>query len=163
MIADSLLLMVVVLPLGIYLRNSAVQAVVVALFCAAFLILYDVVCLKKWGKTLGKHLVGLSVRTVDLKPLAWKHSILRHSFDIFFQIIGLVSTLYVVSKVPPEYYGWSVLEQANAEKLLLGDWNNVSSHLATLWMLSEVLILLTNEKRRSLHDFIAGTVVIEGS
>jgi len=32
--------------------------------------------------------------------------------------------------------------------------------LPGLWFLAEVLTMLTNEKRRALHDFIAGTVVI---
>jgi hypothetical protein len=32
--------------------------------------------------------------------------------------------------------------------------------LPALWFFAEVLTMLTNEKRRALHDFIAGTVVI---
>ena len=34
------------------------------------------------------------------------------------------------------------------------------SALPALWFLAEVLTMLTNEKRRALHDFIAGTVVV---
>ena len=29
-----------------------------------------------------------------------------------------------------------------------------------LWFLAEVVTMLTNEKRRALHDYIAGTVVV---
>lgn len=29
-----------------------------------------------------------------------------------------------------------------------------------VWFVAEVLTMLTNERRRALHDFIAGTVVI---
>jgi uncharacterized RDD family membrane protein YckC len=32
--------------------------------------------------------------------------------------------------------------------------------LPGLWFLAEVLTMLTNDKRRALHDFIAGTVVV---
>jgi len=32
--------------------------------------------------------------------------------------------------------------------------------LPGLWFLAEVLTMLTNEKRRALHDFIAGTIVV---
>lgn len=32
--------------------------------------------------------------------------------------------------------------------------------LPSLWFVAEVLTMLTNEKRRALHDFIAGTVVV---
>jgi uncharacterized RDD family membrane protein YckC len=31
----------------------------------------------------------------------------------------------------------------------------------SLWIYSEFIVLLTNEKRRALHDFMAGTIVIE--
>ncbi|WP_255590049.1 hypothetical protein [Marinicella meishanensis] len=30
-----------------------------------------------------------------------------------------------------------------------------------VWYWSELLVMLTNERRRALHDFIAGTVVIK--
>lgn len=32
--------------------------------------------------------------------------------------------------------------------------------LPGLWFVAEVLTMLTNERRRALHDFIAGTVVV---
>ena len=32
--------------------------------------------------------------------------------------------------------------------------------LPMLWFFAEVITMLTNQKRRALHDFIAGTVVI---
>ena len=39
-----------------------------------------------------------------------------------------------------------------------GFWLMIS--LPVLWFVAEVLTMLTNEKRRAVHDFIAGTVVV---
>ena len=33
-------------------------------------------------------------------------------------------------------------------------------YLLNIWVLSELVVLLLNKKRRTLHDFIAGTVVL---
>jgi uncharacterized RDD family membrane protein YckC len=38
--------------------------------------------------------------------------------------------------------------------------NEVLDWLYLIWTVSELVVLLMNEKRRALHDFIAGTVVI---
>lgn len=39
-------------------------------------------------------------------------------------------------------------------------WYNVANLAMNIWIWSEFIIMLTNKKRRALHDFIAGTVVI---
>ena len=39
-------------------------------------------------------------------------------------------------------------------------WNRPLSWAANIWFWSELLVLLTNQQRRALHDFLAGTVVI---
>jgi hypothetical protein len=39
-------------------------------------------------------------------------------------------------------------------------WHSVTDGLYWAWIASELVVLLFNEKRRALHDFIAGTVVI---
>jgi len=40
-------------------------------------------------------------------------------------------------------------------------WNQAINMLIPIWIGSELLVMLTNKKRRALHDFIAGTVVIK--
>ncbi|WP_233080719.1 hypothetical protein [Rheinheimera soli] len=37
---------------------------------------------------------------------------------------------------------------------------NLTSNAIQIWIWSEFLVMLTNKKRRALHDFMAGTVVI---
>jgi len=35
--------------------------------------------------------------------------------------------------------------------------------LYAVWVYGELIVLLTNKKRRALHDFLAGTVVIRSA
>ena len=40
-------------------------------------------------------------------------------------------------------------------------WAGPLEILFNIWVWGELLVMLTNEKRRALHDFITGTVVIK--
>lgn len=40
-------------------------------------------------------------------------------------------------------------------------WHKPEQVVENIWVWSELVVLLTNRKRRALHDFIAGTVVIK--
>lgn len=46
-------------------------------------------------------------------------------------------------------------------ELLSPNWYHPLIIAAGIWVCSEFFVLLTNEKRRALHDFMTGTVVIE--
>ena len=39
-------------------------------------------------------------------------------------------------------------------------WYNPLHAIQNIWILSEFIVLLTNQKKRALHDFVAGTVVV---
>lgn len=40
-------------------------------------------------------------------------------------------------------------------------WGLWAGYAQTAWLFSELIVLLFNEKKRAIHDFIAGTVVIK--
>jgi uncharacterized RDD family membrane protein YckC len=37
----------------------------------------------------------------------------------------------------------------------------IISHLGNIWIWSEIIVILTNKRRRAIHDFIAGTVIVK--
>ena len=51
-------------------------------------------------------------------------------------------------------------KEAVEEYKKLDPTSGVFSWLSYAWMLSEVVTMLFNEKKRAIHDFIAGTVVV---
>ncbi|WP_133273491.1 RDD family protein [Hymenobacter radiodurans] len=106
----------------------------VALFVASHIIpiVYSVLMHYKYGQTLGKMAVGIKVIDVsETRGISLKQAILRDSAWIVLQTFSLLSI------------GGSITQSASS-----------------LWALTEIITMFTNSKRRALHDFIAGTVVV---
>jgi uncharacterized RDD family membrane protein YckC len=103
----------------------------------------------------------IKVTRLDGSPIGYKQAFLRHVVDLALQIITTTSVLvalFSVSRVNFEISGWV------ARNTLLRDampyWGVWAEYAIDIWVLSEMIVLLFNKKKRALHDFIAGTVVI---
>jgi uncharacterized RDD family membrane protein YckC len=123
---------------------------------------YNIYFLGRWGQTLGKMTTHVKVTRLDGSPIGYKEAFLRHVVDFALAIIGKISffvALFSVSREAFEISGW---KEANS---LLYDaspyWGFWAERVSTIWILSEMIVLLFNKKKRALHDFIAGTVVIK--
>lgn len=119
-------------------------------------IFYTVFFHARYGQTIGKMVT--KVRVVDIhtrEKMTFKQAFLRES-------IPLVLTLCLMSYQLFAVLAWGVEPNAVAHGELLRDkwilW--LLSAASGVWFLVEGLTMLTNEKRRALHDFIAGTVVV---
>lgn len=113
-------------------------------------ILYTVLLTWRWAGTPGKLVLNLNV--VDHKteqPISLKQSCLREIGTIVFLFLGISISLLSGRSLGAT---WDVTVHAL---------NAASSMGASLWILVEILSMLTDPKRRAIHDRIAGTVVIK--
>lgn len=136
-------------------RTTALVAAVTYIILVAT---YDIWFVAKYGQTPGKMAVGIKIVKTDGQAVSWKEAILRHSVNIIFAIINGVVLCYAITKIPePEYISlsWKARNQRIYEFYPV--WITTLTHI---WVWSEVVVLLFNKKKRALHDFIAGTVVI---
>jgi uncharacterized RDD family membrane protein YckC len=102
-----------------------------------------------FGQTLGKMACGVRVLDLRDKPVSFKQAVLR-------EIAPVVFTPYFLFLQSQNILGGQLANRA------FGDFTAMT-HVGLLsgaWLLLEVITMLTNSKRRALHDFIAGTVVI---
>lgn len=111
--------------------------------------LYSVLMHAFYGQTLGKMLLKVKVLDVSSEaPISMRQAFLR---DIVYAVINtaalIVSIYFVVSG-----------REIDVESLAAA--NYVLAVAALLWFAAEILTCLTNAKRRAVHDFIAGTVVV---
>lgn len=108
--------------------------------------LYFILMHAVFSQTIGKMIC--KVKVVDNKtenPISYKQAIVR---DIFPIVVGLVFVLTF--------------------NLFRGYFPNISENyyigialvVCVLWYPAEIFTMLMNSKRRSIHDYIAGTVVI---
>lgn len=106
----------------------------------------------RYGQTVGKMLTG--VRVVDAVtggPISTKQAWLREGLPLVLWGLALV---YLATN-------WAVESsdlQANTGKMLSG--LMVLLSLGRIWLVLEILTMFTNARRRALHDYIAGTVVV---
>ncbi len=119
---------------------------------------YSITLHAKYGQTVGK--MACKVRVVDFKTeenISWRQALLRDSVPLFITIVICAQELFLLC----------------SGKLRAADLNNTPDpHQALgtyyqfifltlfLWFCAELVTMLTNKKRRAIHDFIAGTVVV---
>ena len=136
-------------------------ALVLTVLCSAFIIGYSICGHGLFGRTVGKWSMGIRVVRVSGERIGWRVAWQRSSVDILLSAIGVVEWIVaLVTLADPDYYGvrWSqrVANVAAHEP----SWTVWATRLGVIWFWSEVVTMLFNERRRALHDFIAGTVVI---
>ena len=127
----------------------------------AFVLVNSVLLVRWWGGSTGKLLWGLRVVRADLKPVGWKETWLREAVTLAIYIAGTAVYLSAVRLMSnDEFLGLSSEDRFKRIGELGGLALRMADWLSYLWMGSELIALLTNRRRRALHDFIGGTVVI---
>ncbi|MCG8579138.1 MAG: RDD family protein [Bacteroidales bacterium] len=113
---------------------------------------YSILLHWKYGQTVGKRIMKVSVVDVsEEKGLSLLQALLRDSIPLFIQILVLIKLVIVTIKIGH----YSEIDIAHESVML--------SYVSLAWFIIEVVTMLTNKKRRALHDFIAKTVVINNN
>jgi len=122
---------------------------------------YNIYLVKKHGGTPGKLLSGIKIIKIDGDQIDWKEAILRDIVTFLLAICYAVITIIALSEANTEYYEsltWITKYQylVTLAPLLFSSY----TWLSNIWTYSELVVLLFNKRKRSLHDFIAGTVIV---
>jgi len=127
-------------------------------------IIYSIYLVKRFGGTPGKLILGLRIRKVDGSPVGYKEAVLRYLPEFIFGLFGSVALIMVLLQISDADYASLSLKQRSAYiKAHKPAWDMYAHIAGQIWIWSEFIVLLTNKKRRALHDFIAGTVVMRKS
>jgi uncharacterized RDD family membrane protein YckC len=123
--------------------------------------LYPTILHAHYGATLGKMVTGLTVRKQNLEPIGWVEAIKRSSVDYGLILIIGVGNISTFLSIPQEtFMHASTLEANQMLQAYQIPFYSYANTFFMLWFWSEVLVLLFNKKRRAIHDFIAGTLVV---
>ena len=154
----------VLMPLMVIqvLLGSSSKSVAFALVIpmAAAYAAYTIYCHGRFGQTVGKRVMDIRVIRTTGERIGWREAWLRSSVELCFSALGVIGSFVALATIADsDYYGvgWGQRAQnlAAHEPLWLG-WTATATQI---WVWSEVVVRLFNKRRRSLHDFIAGTVV----
>jgi uncharacterized RDD family membrane protein YckC len=159
----------ILVPLGllttklIYIsRDAYLVALIVGTFIA---ILFHVYLVKRFGGTPGKMVLGLRITRPDGSPVGYKEASIRYSVLFIVSIllsVPLLTNLFAMSDA--DYVAFaSAKPSLRSLEVDVPAWYQPLQYLGSIWVYSEFIVLLTNKKRRALHDFLAGTVVIRSA
>jgi uncharacterized RDD family membrane protein YckC len=112
--------------------------------------IYSVVLHARYGQTLGKMAMGVKVLSLSETKLSLRQALLRDIVPILFSCASIFAAL------PRVLQG---LDPYN-EKVELTWIDEISLYGSLIWFAAELVTMLTNPKRRAVHDFIAGSVVV---
>ncbi|MBV9224427.1 MAG: RDD family protein, partial [Acidobacteriaceae bacterium] len=157
---DSLLMVPMAL-LGLWAFSSRFYLLLYLVLDFVFQVWYDVYLVGRWGGTPGKLLLGLRIRKTSGEPVGSREALWRAAPDLLFSLVGAIA-LYVASlQIDPSHYReLSFLDRLTALNKPVPAWYHPLDILQNVWNWGELVVLLTNRKRRALHDFLAGTVVV---
>lgn len=129
--------------------SSVLLQVLIYIINSFSFVVYSVWMHGKFGQTLGKMACKVVVLDVSERPLSMKQAVLRDILDVILVPVGLaVDIPRIISGV--DIYA--------PKSLTLFD--DIMFYSTMGWFLVELITMLTNKKRRALHDFIAGSVVV---
>jgi uncharacterized RDD family membrane protein YckC len=127
--------------------NTSYEILLWILVCNLFAVSYHVFSVGFYGKTIGKRLFKIKVLDISEAKVTLAQACWREIFYIITNLIYFAFNLYSNfhdANIRNDFSGlFQILENANL-----------------VWFLVEIVSCLTNEKRRAIHDFMAGTVVI---
>lgn len=122
---------------------------------------YNIYFIGRWGQTIGKMALRIKVVSLSGNEAGFVRAFRRHSVDLAFAVVSTGLTLYALSSFSSaEFDVVTVKEKLQMMGKSTHAWDEVVNNLSMVWVVSELVVLLMNKKRRALHDFIAGTVVV---
>jgi uncharacterized RDD family membrane protein YckC len=117
------------------------------LFCLTF---YSIFLHGKYGQTIGKRVVGIKVLSTNEKNcIGYKRALCRDSIYILMNLIGVA---YLIIKT----------RHLNEIDLILKlHYKSFIGLVSLVWLVTELITMFSNSKRRALHDYLAGSVVVD--
>ena len=140
---------------------NIITATIAAGIYSFFFSIYSVYLNYNFGGTLGKLAIGIRVTKPNGKKIDLKEALLRSSVDIVFALLVASIQVYAISRVDSDTFLKSgYIERIRLTTSLFPEYSKYTDILSNVWYWSEMIVLLLNKRKRALHDFIAGTVVI---
>ena len=115
----------------------------------------------RYGATPGKRLLGMTILKIDGSAIGYRESFLKMLPMLIFALIGFLVQSYQISLADADTFSnltWQ--KQSNYLRLLapLGFYLNIG--LVYVFYFANLIVFLTNDRKRSISDHLAGTVVV---
>ena len=148
--------------LFLFLRvNSLTAYLVTTIVGFIFFRLYHILFVALWGQTPGKMVARIHVVRLDGSPVGWTHAVLRNSVETAIVMVLTYYEIVVALHIPPSDFASALIEQR--ESLMQAAMPHFTVYLPLLskvYVWSEYVVMWLNKRKRAIHDFVGGTVII---
>lgn len=165
-VAATLIDMLVLLPVIVAVEwiSGSSRAVAMSLLLPAALldIGYAIYFHARFGQTVGKRVMGIQVVRLGGNAIGWREAWLRSSVTTVVSMIQVAASWVALSRIGEGAYeglGW--LQRDTLLSQHAPAWSSWIDGVSLAWSWVAVVVMLFHRQRRSLHDFIAGTVVVQ--
>ncbi|WP_221075874.1 RDD family protein [Agarivorans aestuarii] len=125
---------------------------------------FHVYLVRTYGGTPGKLLLNIKIAKVDGTDVGYKEAVLRYAVLFICSLVMSIALVIVaLDMTDAQYFSMTWLKRQAYMVEHTPVWYNVANITMSIWIWSEFIVMLTNKKRRALHDFVAGTVVVRNS
>ena len=146
----------------LYLRNESLPAFwIVTITGFFFYRLYHIFFVAKWGQTPGKMAAKIKVVRLDGSPVGWSHALLRNSVETLLAMVIYYLEFKAATLVSAsEFAAADFSKRAAMIDALVPPLAVYISWTSRVYVGSEFVVMWMNRKKRAIHDFIGGTVVV---
>src|SRR5215510_7212116 len=131
-----------------------IPGILIALF-------YWVWLVQKYGGTPGKRILDMRIALVSGEPITPRAALLRYSVIAILTVIQSFGLLMATRGLSDEtYLSLSYFAKMQALSAAAPPYYTWIAWVTQAWMVGVAISMLCNRRRRALHDFIAGTVVL---
>ncbi len=124
----------------------------VGILQSVLFVTYSIVSHYKYGQTIGKKIMDIKVMDLDeVNTITFKQAFLRDIVLVVFAFFALVNYTLLFSNI-------SLYNDPVASFFI-----DLEGNIGFYWAVAELITMLTNKKRRAIHDYIAKTIVINVS
>jgi uncharacterized RDD family membrane protein YckC len=122
---------------------------------------FHVYLVRRYGGTPGKLLLKTRIALVDGSPITTNAAALRYAvLFILTAVSSAALSMGVLSMTDEMYFSLGYVARAQKMMELAPSWQPMVNVLVQIWIWGEFISMLFNKKRRAVHDFMAGTVVV---
>ncbi|MBA3889804.1 MAG: RDD family protein [Gemmatimonadaceae bacterium] len=150
------------LPLTLWgLDAGRTEAAIVYTANYAVYFVYAVLGHALFGQTIGKRIARIRVVDTGGARIGWRRATRRSAVDIALGTLSIIAYIAVLQQISAAEF--AALDYAATQARydeIRPWWAAGAEYLYWAWLASEIVSVLFNRRRRALHDFIAGTVVV---
>lgn len=157
------LIMVPIFGLLLYINGISKSAYFYAIVPnLLFGIFFEVCLVKIYGGTPGKLILGIKIIQKNGDDVDWKAAFYRYSVELFLAILAIYVMILTLNMIDDSTYAsLGFMERNKLISTINPLPNTIQSWLSGIWYVSGLIVLLLNARKRTTHDFIAGTVVVK--